>query len=1290
MAVPQGFRPSLTPQQVTNFKRLYDQQPDNFNEQTVEQLQLHAEYYRLPFAESNKSVASKVGSVMGQAGKGFLEGFTTFKIKDAPKNDAEAIARNVGHLAGFVGYIPSMPFKLLGAQRLANAAKAAKGRSVPMLVANKAQEAAGKIVKPIQARAIEARAKAGKEATGFLQNNVVGDLASGAFHLGVASAVSSWQGGVDEMMEAFKGGAVAGAAFRGIGNLVQTGSPQADTALKTLAGSLFTGLPSTLRGETTPMQIYQYLLGAYFGKNELPVHRRMGLKHLAKMRKDGITDPELVEGWSRMDQPGKDFVTREIQKAQEPANALAAEILRQTEGIGPAEAKVRAEEILKAEKEVQAIRFGEEGEPLRNLTKEEMKEMELSSEDVDPQIIPERISINAKSFVDNNMSEYLKGRTTGEKLNIATDLNNKWLSLIKKGRKEQQNPANEMLDYIAEKHPEFSSLAKDKDFWTGLGFMRIQQRPVNMITMTNGKPRIMRTDETGSAVNDAGNRKMLSQDKKVIEEVYLQDFNTKFGLAEKQPRGVYAILDHMVRNTSTGLREFEISKYKDYLIQQEATKSGNMFPDRVNEAQGTAKFNQELGNLFGYMNGKGRNMYYYGGRGDADRLYFMKYHPDTPVGAKDLSSAISTVKAAMRKAGVSKKDLDQIDVDRAAFVKKYAKGIGSESRAKRIFDRSYVSNAIYDAKINGFRGLQDIGKVLGEGYINNAKAFNKRSQIWFTSGYSSDPKAIINSIEKARGEGKADVREDALNIRIVEDIAKDITQKIGTPNSELFPTGDGAIYGRSDVIDGLNRQAGLPIEGGVNKSFIVSKNAKYGALLGKYMIHSVSPKLEAYMQKNNIHLIIPKSSAKQTGSRKIGKFDWYRNQPRVIGEEYQLPIRDIKIVLSEKTGDKYLKDQRFLKQMYTNFSPYSFFDPRRAPFKSEAEYNEAMGKILDNMYSELSGKRIEGEPEYNAMLAKYLRDPKKNDAMVTELVDNLDRIGVHEMLGGVKAKGAENFANAVYSKIQKLNRDVVEQMRADGEYTDKQLEQMRNEMVDFETVHQRIVSLMPDSLAGFLHKFNRDYRMSVIRNYLISDITRPMVGNSAVSRMRPYEIGMFKEGETRILEKRDDVFFLDDGFRKKLIDVTGIGQKGKRELGELWDEYVAGGKKDKQLKELFRTLIIRTPMDSMSGAHVLEFRGFTGIRGFGSLLHGRTMEALGGADLDGDKAFIFFGGKASDGKGSGFKKSWKDAYDWSKNEFVSGDIVEHNKDSINPLTGKSYRQELTTQGKVKEDVVNPA
>ena len=185
---------------------------------------------------------------------------------------------------------------------------------------------------------------------------------------------------------------------------------------------------------------------------------------------------------------------------------------------------------------------------------------------------------------------------------------------------------------------------------------------------------------------------------------------------------------------------------------------------------------------------------------------------------------------------------------------------------------------------------------------------------------------------------------------------------------------------------------------------------------------------------------------------------------------------------------------------------------------------------------------------------------------------------------------------------------------------------------------------------------------------------------------------MSKEGETKRLQKEDDIFFLDDGFKNMKVDVSGLGKKGKRPLEELWKEYVDGGRKDKQLEELFRAVVVRVPMDSMSGAHVLKFAGFSGVRGFGSLLHGRTMEALGGADLDGDKAFVFFGGRSSDGKGTGFKKEWKDAYDWSKNEFVKNGFEEHNKETINPLSkkGETYRTELTTQGDVKDKVVNPA
>ena len=68
-------------------------------------------------------------------------------------------------------------------------------------------------------------------------------------------------------------------------------------------------------------------------------------------------------------------------------------------------------------------------------------------------------------------------------------------------------------------------------------------------------------------------------------------------------------------------------------------------------------------------------------------------------------------------------------------------------------------------------------------------------------------------------------------------------------------------------------------------------------------------------------------------------------------------------------------------------------------------------------------------------------------------------------------------------------------------------------------------------------------------------------------------------------------------------------------------------------------------MDSLSGAQVLKFSGFTGRKGHGILLHSRVMKALGGADLDGDSAYFYMGGKG------GFKKEWKDIYRANKEEF---------------------------------------
>ena len=209
MAVPQGFRPSLSPAQVRNYRHLYERQPERFDENTLKAVQHHAEYYNLPFAESNKSFAGRIGGIMKQAGAGLIEGFTTFNVSDdPPDDDYEAIARNIGHLAGFVGYLPSFGLKSLAGL------KALKGKSVPMYVAGKVQKKATKVYNESIGKAINARAAASSTATKFLQNDVVKDMAGGAFHLGVASAVSSWQHGVDEMMSSFVHGAGTGAVLK--------------------------------------------------------------------------------------------------------------------------------------------------------------------------------------------------------------------------------------------------------------------------------------------------------------------------------------------------------------------------------------------------------------------------------------------------------------------------------------------------------------------------------------------------------------------------------------------------------------------------------------------------------------------------------------------------------------------------------------------------------------------------------------------------------------------------------------------------------------------------------------------------------------------------------------------------------------------------------------------------------------------------------------------------------------------------------------------------------------------
>ena len=241
MPIPENWQPTYDEGRTRRLLNQYKGRAHHLPEEKQEELQRHAEAYGIPYYPGDFSILNAIK----QAGYGFFQGFTTLKVGEAPKNEFAAVARSIGHLAGFAPGIMAGPLAAVGtaakSRMLLNAAKkvAAVGEySVPMLAAGFATKQAKKLVGPAFKAASVAQAGAAQGAAKMLSAGAMAHVAEGAFHLGVASGVSHWQEGIDAMMGAAVSGAAYGGIFRGIGNLVKTDIEAATKAIKTLAGSM--------------------------------------------------------------------------------------------------------------------------------------------------------------------------------------------------------------------------------------------------------------------------------------------------------------------------------------------------------------------------------------------------------------------------------------------------------------------------------------------------------------------------------------------------------------------------------------------------------------------------------------------------------------------------------------------------------------------------------------------------------------------------------------------------------------------------------------------------------------------------------------------------------------------------------------------------------------------------------------------------------------------------------------------------------------------------------------------
>ncbi|MBT6053668.1 MAG: hypothetical protein HOG49_43380 [Candidatus Scalindua sp.] len=313
---------------------LYNQNPAMFALEDVDRLELDAQEFGVQFQRNMDFEEAKlqpsVTSHINQFTSGLLEGFTTFGYANDPTSSSESIAHSLGHLIGFAPGILAGPLgfaaKQTGVRALGVTAGILGGatkigipalgkkvaiKSVPFMAADKAIDIAGKLAKDNSYLAT-LKFLDGATKTGRVGRHMI----HGAAHLGVASATSSWQGGIDEMFSSFVSGGIAGGAFAGMGNYIKLKGmfkdpktvKNAEKVVRGMAGSMFMGLPMTLQDAPTSMQIYNYLLGGFFGATTGNAQQFEASRWSKDKKAVDFIDVENQPGFARLSDEAKGIV----------------------------------------------------------------------------------------------------------------------------------------------------------------------------------------------------------------------------------------------------------------------------------------------------------------------------------------------------------------------------------------------------------------------------------------------------------------------------------------------------------------------------------------------------------------------------------------------------------------------------------------------------------------------------------------------------------------------------------------------------------------------------------------------------------------------------------------------------------------------------------------------------------------------------------------------------------------------------------------------------------------------
>ena len=1262
----------------TSLVRLYRSSPGAFSPDDVDQIEYLAKTLGRRFVRDpeslDESLGTQVTDVVKQFGSGLISGFTTLPVGDDPDDVGESIARSLGQLAGFLGYIPGAGMltkagftaagRILGktaglgyksqvlpgraAAKIRQQASALSkkegmaltGLSVPMYIGSKALSTAQKYVIP---KANQALAKKLSQAR---TDNVI-DAIESAIHLGSASAVSSWTGGIDQMIKGGLLGAVEGGVFRGITNATQLGemfakggvdAAKANIAVRTISSSLYGGIQSKAFGDPIELQVYHYLLGAFFGYTDVPFTQRKAIEFINKSLGDAKDDGGVsFTEWSLNpeDIPGFKDLNKEVQSEVsdqmlmtfgKPGDVTAL----YAEALGEKMSKGRREELKRelARKIYEdKLDEGMPEEEAREATFKEIqgKEIEdLATRDEVFSLFEQSINQKYVPIHQANDSFVSKLRSTLEDHQIPTTIRDplvQWTTQMSKVLSAQDPSLKEQIE---SKLP-LDALAIAKEMQqSAKQEMSFEEFSSKLEKKTGYKLDYENTTDDPTLLPSSRllrkAYKMVSQERPLRQMVFdpTQDGN----LSLKETSGILSDQKRIAESTAPSAISKVAEANGKQIIAAKYTDNG-----------------QKSGDLYKYFFDKDDNLdvlkvrdfvlnsarmgkYVLLGKKDSGTIYLtdgLLFDDTNPEWSLDLYKKVQRIREIdpevqidniyaniIQDARVSLDDFTSME----GISLKEAEDIASRMQQDALKDKmtktrqdgtDWDSTIEYKYVYNNIKFLEDLNGIS----IEDMVWYNKEAREAGKSEPFIMKPADINKRAQPLADGNPSISKSVGKMRaaIVSgtdiDVAKDLNINLDEVGS------DGILILSENYYNKLALDAGANPGSGFLK-FTVNSNVNdgKGLLIGKLGAFKGSGSAQKLMNDNGLNALFFDTAVKQRGLREVSKLSVNKKNGFTFKEgfdAFDINPEDIRINLG--VYEKAPENIRVVKQLLSTLTD-----------------KNAVNRVMDSVIR----PSLEGNSELNE---KYASNKLTNEEVQSLNVEDLSVGNILDIV--FQPKNDRIYATPLYKKVMAHILNAPEQegfidpevYKGEDNTLDNVLGAIGIDSFNGSTDRKLKVASSIGELSPLLanHYRSQSYINEVLKKYVVNRAIRPVVENSGTAFI--YGNDPFSQFDNQITVKDGEYMFAKGMREHKIKWIDGTQKK----LGEAWELYQK--EKDSsiksQIERALEHIVVRVPQDSPSGARVLKFAGFSNRDGYGMHLSDIDMKYLGGADNDGDKVHFF-------------------------------------------------------------------